>query len=140
MEFDVDKGTGYYDYIFGPYKFSSVAFLLDSFLLSLTSDKLGTTVLQISKESPDATEIDKKIFSLSQLPNIKTISVSRNFGYIAPDLGEPEYNFTTKNFEFNKEKIQAYDQIINDEITKLGIDRTVYTLINTSTEQWLPKQ
>ncbi|MBA3758260.1 hypothetical protein H0X10_01340 [Candidatus Saccharibacteria bacterium] len=128
---NVEKRSGSIQYSLGLYGSCGIQAEPTSYTLCLTNIKQKKVALSIDPLKVNTDSIDKKINELMRLQDITDVSAYRNFIYISPKFGKPAYDPATNSYDYNAiVKKQVNDQI-NQKISELGINRGIYTIINT---------
>jgi hypothetical protein len=97
-----------------------------------TKDENGKKVaLLVNQEQENTDSINIKIEQLARLSEVKSVSIYGRYIYISPDIGNPQPNPQTGFFEYDKTTVKNANAIINQEIDRIGISRSTYTIINT---------
>lgn len=132
LSFDVDKQIGYYLYTFSDFGYESMESTINGYILNIGSGKASKSALFIDLNSENVNSIDKKIFQLEKIPEIKSISIYDKFISIVPEYGNLEYDAKLRSFEPNKEILKKAAETINKKIDELKIDRTKFVFSNFS--------
>lgn len=133
LEFDTERAEGAYSYSFGEYRLKSVVMIDENkYIVALIDNKQRSVALLIDRGIIGTDNIDKKVMDLQNLSVVDYVSVYKNFIYMAGDIGEPEYNTSTKRREYSPEKKRVTASKINAEIDRLGIDRSKYTITSNA--------
>lgn len=91
---------GSINYSFGSYSNCGISMnSATGYLVCIINKSSDRSMIAINTSKDNSTNIDKKIFELSEKPDIEHITVYRNFIKITPNTGSPVYNPTTKNYE-----------------------------------------
>lgn len=131
LNMDVDSKAGYSDISLADYEFCGLQTSENGYVLCLINSKGNKVALLVDPAASDTDSIDKKIAKLLKLPEVNDISAYGQFVFIVPELGELAYDPAVGGFGYNQEAKGRVASIINQEINRLGIDRSKYTLINT---------
>jgi len=129
LDFNVNERSGFYSIRFGKYGFNSISPVgSNTYLVSVTDDTGRVAVLAVNSSSKNKDSIDQKVLDLQALNVIEFVSAYDRELYIAADIGEPIYNSTTKRLGYDPEVKKSAAEKINQEIDRLGIDRSYYTI------------
>ena len=132
LEFDIASRSGSMQYSYGAYSPCGVETAQNpGYVLCLTNPRKDKVAIYIDPSQDNVDSIDKKLLALLDQPYISAISAYRSFIYISPELGEPEYDEPSKGFAPNPEIKQKTTQDINKIIKELGINPSLYSIINT---------
>lgn len=131
LNLDIAKRSGYYEYTFGGYKFNTLQPSVNGgYILNLTNDKLQAVALLINPASPNKDNIDKKIVQLHNRPEVSSVSIYGKYIYISPNLGQPSYQASIGGYGYDPQTIRQVNDQLNTDIKRIGIDTTVYKIIN----------
>lgn len=128
---DLDSRSGSAIYSFGEYGFCGLKAYAQAALLCVQTDEGKRSVLVIDLTRDNDDSIDKKVAQLLKLSEVKDVSAYKQFIFISPELGDLVTNPTTGDFEYDPATRQRVADLIRQKVDELGIDRTVYTVINT---------
>lgn len=134
LNLNTETHQGFYEYTFGSYAFNAIQLAPDGYILSLTDNKQRRVALYVKQADADNDAIDRKIADLQKLTEIKRLSIYDKYIFISPDLGSLVYDSTSENYTYNPLTKKKVNTKINQEIDRLGIDRKVYSIVNTSEE------
>lgn len=129
--FDISKKEGFLEYGLGSYKYCGIKTGDTSYVLCIADKSNKRLALRINLMMTNNDSIDKKIAELSMIRQVKNISIYGRYIYISPDVGNPQPNPQTGFFEYDKTTVINANLKINQEIDRLGISRSAYTIINT---------
>lgn len=134
LNLDVDKQSGYYEYTFGKYEYCGLQSTSTGYLLCVRDPKTTVTyALNITQSKDDLSDgIDKKFLELLDVAEIKSASMYKNFVFISPELGELVYNKSLRSFGYDPVVRKNANQKIDEELTKLGFNKSTYTITNTA--------
>lgn len=130
--FDVNSRVGYYEYSLGSYKFTGLSAAGENYILSLNDNKNRGVALLIQPAIKDVDSIDKKVSQLQKLDVVSFVSTNGRYIYISANMGEPVYDKASKSFVDNPATKKAAAQKINQEIDRLGIDRSKYVITSNA--------
>jgi hypothetical protein len=89
--------------------------------------------LRIDNNSNNSDSIDKKVAEIQKLSEVSDVSAYGKYIYVVPDLGEPTYIQSLGEFGYNPIAVKSINDVINNKIDKLGIDKNNYSVISTIT-------
>lgn len=130
FELNPETKIGYVQYSYSDYEpcglepVRGVGYVLC--LINTKDDKVAVLV----NNSTGTDNIDKKILSIIGQPYVSNVSIYKNYVYISPDLGEPEYQEAIKGFGYDAELAKSVDSKLNALIDEIKIDRSRYTIVN----------
>ena len=134
LYFDVEERSGYYQYTFDDYVYCGVSVFGEKYGVCV-DDGLGSnrsrSVLLINPEEENTDSIDKKIYKLSELEEVKTISIYNNYIHISPEVGELAFDEELGRYTYSESLINRASSSINQHIDKYNIDTDKYNIINT---------
>jgi len=132
LDFDVDTKTGYLDYSFGPFTTCGATPSGPSAYIVCIKDKNEKTyALFINQASKNTDSIDKKFAELSNNTAFKAVTLNNQFIFITPEIPLIR-NSATNEYEYDPVAQKSAASTISSEIDKLGIDKKIFTIINTS--------
>lgn len=114
------------------YSFCGIQATDNNYILCLVNKRGDRVALQIDQSKTDQDNIDKKVAQLLQLPGVKNVSVYDKSIFISPDLGELVYDESIKSFNYDPATKKAINDGINSKLVELGIDKSVYRVVNMS--------
>lgn len=128
VKFDIVNRNGYFAYSFGIYKYNSIASTTSNnqFVLNVSNPQGNRVALLINPLESNSDNIDKKIAELQKDPNIKTVSIYKNFITIVPII--PTFTNNLGMTEFDSSKTKEINQQISDSITRVGINQKDYII------------
>lgn len=132
LELNIDNRDGYIGYSPGSYNYCGMHTDSAGYTLCLINTKQSRVALHIDNQNTDNNSIDQKVAQLLKLPEVDTISAYGQYIYIVPNAGQLTYDSASRSFGYDPEKLAAASDKINQEINKLGIDRSNYIIRNTS--------
>lgn len=132
VDFDTTQKSGSVDYDTGGYESCGAKLSSSSYLVCLINSRQDKSALYINRGAVNADSIDKKVLDVLDNKDIKTLSIYGQFVYITPELGEPQYIASLREYGFSSQARQAAAQSIQNSISKAGIDTSVYKIINTT--------
>ena len=132
FQIDLGKRSGYMQYDFGDYHYCGLQRQADNYLVCVRDEKGDSVALYVDRTTSDTDSIDKKIVELAKLSEIKKISAQGKYIFISPDLGKLVYNDSLQIFDYDPTTKKSVNDAINQKINSLGIDRNIYTIINTA--------
>lgn len=128
---DISKKQGHIVLSFGKSTFCGMGTDTASSVICLKNEKGRKVALLINRAKENNDSIDKKIEQLFALPEIKDISIYGRFIHISPNAGELIYDETLKTHRYDTTVVKNVNSKISLEIDKLGIDRSIYTVVFT---------
>lgn len=128
LNLDLVNKRGFYEYVFGEYKYNTLQPSGTGYILSLTNNKNRKVAILVDQTSNDVDSIDQKIIELQKMPEISFVSIYDKLIYVYADLGKPAYDSLTKSYINNPQIKQSVSSAINKELNALGIDRRTYTI------------
>lgn len=132
LSLNINEKSGYFSQVFGGYMFNDINTEESGYILGLTNNKNRKIGLWVTHEAANEDSIDKKVFDLQKLFEVKSVSVYSNLIYISADIGEPVYNPVTRQRNYDPAEKKAAADKINAEIDRLGIDRSKYTITSNA--------
>lgn len=129
-EFNPDSRAGYIQYSMGEYGFCGLQPDVSGYTLCLVNHQGKKTALRIDSTKNNTDSIDQKLFSLSKISEVKEVSAYDRFIYVSPNLGSLVYDPVRNINTYDPVMRKSVNAKINQELVKLGIDRTMYTIIN----------
>jgi hypothetical protein len=134
LKFDPETKKGHYVYSLGEYTYCGIKNISNDVVSLCIDNPYNSTrkqsVLSININSPLSNPIDKSTLSLLLTPQVKTLSVYKNYVHISPELGEFQNNVETGEFEYNPDTVKSVNQIIKNKVKELNIDTGLYTVVN----------
>lgn len=130
-KFDITKKEGYLEYGLGSYRYCGIKTNDTSYVLCIADKSNKRLALRINQTVTNNDSIDKKIAELSLVRQVKNISIYGRYIYISPDVGSLQPNSQTGLFEYDKATVKNANSVISQEIDRLGISRSAYTIIKT---------
>jgi hypothetical protein len=131
INIDSNDQTGFIEYSFGDFRFNAISYQGSSYVLSLTDNKDRKIALLISQAADDSGSIDKKIEQLQKMSQVSLVSIYDKYIYISPNAGPLTYISSINGYGYDPTLVKTTKNMINLEVDKLGIDKSVYTVINT---------
>ncbi len=128
--FDVEKQSGYQVYSLGGYSLVSVQPAANGFLLGVSDYRHKKEALLVDLRSIDVSSIDKKVFELEKLPQIKDLTIydkSILYSSAVPIV----YDQAQHSFVYDPKALDGIQQIVDKRFKELGVDSS-YTITNTS--------
>lgn len=127
---NIDSRQGYIHYSLGDYGFCGIQNESGGYVLCLINSKNDKVALFVDQRADNMGSIDKKVAELLKVPQVKDLSVYDRFIYVSPETGELVYDQAAGGFVPEPATLAAANQAINQAVVRLGIDRSVYTVIN----------
>jgi len=126
VKFNIENRSGYLAYSFGSYKYNSISKSTsgNQFVVNVTNPQGNKVALLINPNENNNDNIDKKIAELQKDPNIRTVSIYKNYITIVPNIPAS----TQPNSQFDQSKVKDINQQINNRINSLGINQKEYTI------------
>ncbi len=132
VRFDTETGVGHFSFRFSDYRFVSSSLGREGYYLNLTDYKNNTVVLAFNSSALSGDAIDKQVLALQHEPLVKNVTAYEKYIFITPDLGEAQYDSSLDAFTYSSEDVNRNDKRIKQLLQDIGIDTTLYTVINTS--------
>lgn len=126
---DVDSRSGYMEYSFGDYTYCGLQVVKNGYILCVTDGRGKNSALLINQTQKNTGSIDKKVSDLFNLVGVSDISSYGRFIYVSPDISQLTNPGT---FNFNQVKVRDFNNQLNTEVSRLGIDPKIYQVISTS--------
>lgn len=125
VKFNITSKDGYLVYSFGGYKYNSLVSTTNNqqFVLNLTNPKGNKVALLVNPSEVNNDNIDKKVAELQNNPNVKTVSIYKNYITIVPNI-PADFN-GPKNI-LDPTKVSQLNQQITNTIKEVGIDTNIY--------------
>ncbi|HUP26723.1 MAG TPA: hypothetical protein VM124_03710 [Candidatus Limnocylindrales bacterium] len=130
LNLDVDKRAGYILYSYGNYRFCGMRTENIGPVLCMINGDDKAVALFVDPTTDNTDSIDKKISQLLNLSEAKMVSAYGNYIFISPNLGEAEYQPSLRVFGYDPKLIETTNSTIAEEIDRVGIDRSKYTIFN----------
>ena len=131
INFDTASRTGYFEYSFGDYKFCGLQQdTASAYLLCVINNKGNKAALRIDGMTANKDSIDKKVAQLQKRTEINIVSIYGNYIYISPNLGQLAYQPSIGGYGYDPATQKKVAGEINADIKNVGIDTSVYTVIN----------
>lgn len=127
--FDVQERRGLVSYDLGNYSFCGIGVGQKGYDLCVLSPGEKRFGLRIKLDQTKADDIDQDLLRLEALTQVETISVYGSFIHILQNVGNPRLDRATGSYEYPQDKIDSTTATINGQLDRLGIDRSVYTVI-----------
>jgi len=127
---DIENRKGSIEYSYGDYRFSGMRKDGFGYILALTNNKGRKVALYIDRTGVNQDSIDKKMAELQKIAEVSSVSIYDTSIFIAPELGDPVANKTTGKFDYDPKILKSVNAKINEKISQLGINKTVYTIFN----------
>jgi len=128
-----DTLSGSIMYSLGRYQYCGLETTTNGYIVCIND---GTTKAALSiNDTLTDTQIDKQVEQLRQQPDITYVSANNSIIFITPVGGGTVYDPTTNSYGPNPTAEAATNKVINTEIDKLGINRSVYTIVFTAPSQ-----
>ncbi len=131
FNFDVNNQVGYIGYDLGGYEFCGIEGNDGGYAICLVNNRQQRIALQIDKAAKANDYIDKQVYELLRYAEVDDVSIYGKFITITPELGPSIYNPAAKDYGPDPVVQQRVTRAINQAITKLGINRQVYTITTT---------
>lgn len=129
--FNTETRNGYYSYTFGEYMFCGIKSLdINRYILCIQNSTNNKQALIIDTNKEDKDSIDKKLLALSKNEYIESVSIYRDNIYISPNAGSMEYDQALEMFNYNQKTLNETNKRIKEELVKIGIDTTRYSIFN----------
>jgi len=132
LSLNLNRRDGLVEYSMGEYSFGNVQSAVGGYVLALNSSRFKKVAIYIDQKTNNKDEIDKKVSELQKLEEISSLSIYDNYVYISPNLGELVYNNSLRAFNYDPAIKKTVNSKINSEIDRLGINRNIYHIVNTS--------
>lgn len=132
LSFDVNSGLGSVDYVSSgtkPCGFAGVDSA--SYTLCVISKKQNKFALLINRNSDNEDSIDQKVSELEIMPEVKAISVYKNFIFLTPNLGDVQYLPETNTYGYSSTTKAVVNSKIADKVASLKFPSS-YVIKNTS--------
>lgn len=130
LGFDIDKASGSIIYSLGGYSLCGVQSVKSGYVICVIDSKKKKAALFVDSTQIDMDSIDKKIDKLSQLPQVRAVSIYGRFVHISPNYG-PRVITPDGNYDIDRSKKQGVDAAIQNELDAIGIDRKAYDIKST---------
>lgn len=131
IQLNVDTQSGFIGYRLGDFQFCGTQDDIDGYLLCLIDNTSKKVALRINGAAVNNDNIDKKVEDLQKLSEVKGVSAYGKYIFISPNLGQVTYNNSLHSFGYDPATKKVINSKIDSEVTKLGVDRAVYKVINT---------
>lgn len=131
---NVNDGSGSVDYVFDKYQFCGFQAAGSNYILCVFNDKSEKSALYFDMSKTDTDNIDQKILTIRNTPGVSAVTPYGTYIYVVPDYGDPVYDSTQRLYLPDPAKVKSADAAVTSAISKSGIDRSVYTIINTGTQ------
>lgn len=127
---DANSGTGSIQYSFGEYQFCGLQNTANEqgYVLCIITPENSRTALYIDPRKPNEDNIDKKILDLATNLDIDSISIYKNFVYIAPEFGELVYDPAINGYASAPAVRKQVNASIAQSIRGSAIDTRVYQI------------
>lgn len=131
LNLDTATQTGSLQYSFGDYKYCGIQ--TDSstkYLLCVINNRGLKSELSIDQTINNRGSIDQKVDILQSRSEIKAISMYNNLIFISPNFGQLNYQSSTGDYGPSPSIVEEINAKINEDIKNVGIDTSVYKIIN----------
>jgi hypothetical protein len=129
---DADKATGYGAYTLGNLTLKSMQASGKTILLTVTDSRYHASALLIGNDADTSGGIDKQVGELDSLQSVKSLSAYGTTIFITPSVGALVYNADNRDYEYSPTILKSANDSINAKIKQLGINTSVYKIINTA--------
>lgn len=129
---DPSRGDGFVSLGLKDYQFCGIQTQSTSYVLCLINSSQKKVALMIDTEKPDTDNISHKISELLGVPEISSVSIYGSFVYISPRAGSLVYDSSAGGFGYDQNILKQSSSAIESAISRLGINRTNYTIKNTA--------
>ncbi|MDB5164957.1 MAG: hypothetical protein JWL89_583 [Candidatus Saccharibacteria bacterium] len=130
MVLDQESLSGSTQFSYGSGQYCGISQSANGYVLCQITTKDNNVALYINTSQQNTDSIDKKIYGLLQSPDVSDVSAYKNFIYISPNLGQPIYNLSSGEYEYDPAIKASTNKNINQLIGRLGINTSRYTVIN----------
>ena len=125
----VDPGVGSFEFVNTGYDICGTNSIGQDTILCLINKRQQKQALFVNSSADIVSPIDSQIATLFDVPEIKDISIYKNYIFITPELGEPTYNQRSGNFEYNDTVKSVVSKKIQDAIKNSGLNQDQYTVV-----------
>lgn len=126
---DPKKSMGSIDFDFGHLEYGSAQSYANTYLLAMKSPDSKRVAIIVDRSKP-SDDINEKFYDLQRKPFVNTATLSGDYIYIMPSLGQAEWNPATGIFEYSATKKKETNDEINNFIKERGFDTSKYKIIN----------
>lgn len=130
IRIDVKNRRANIDYTLGDLNQCGVSHDGNQYTVCVIDSTSTKRALLVNTALNNTDSIDQKINKLAQDGHVKTLSVYKTFIYVSPELGEREYISQIGGFGYSEQKTVDAFEAINKKALELGIDPSVYSIIN----------
>ena len=128
LNLDPNKRSGYYDVLFGEYKYCGLNPGVTTYSLCMLDRKSNRVAFFVDPAQPNTDSIDQKISRLAGLIYINKVSAYQNSIFISGNFGETKYQADRKGYDYDPATKKAAIDAINQAIGQAGIDRSKYQI------------
>lgn len=128
LNMDVNNMNGYISYSFGEYEFCGQQSTTGGYLLCVTNEKGKNAALYVDQASNNSDFVDRKIFELQRVANIRDVTAYGGYIFISPDFGPLIYDSSNNGYGYNPVTKQSIIDAVNQRVDELDIDRKVYQI------------
>ena len=130
LRLDVDHQTGFREYSVGDYQLCGTQNDLSGYTLCLINNKDIKVALRIDESIDNKDSIDKKVVEFQKAPEMKSVSIYKNYIYISPNLGQLKYDSAAKGYVYDSDIKKKVNAAVDQKIKELKIDTNIYHIIN----------
>lgn len=128
ISLDTEKKQGSADIVLDNQNTCGFGDALEGYIICVIHNS-SKIALYINPLEGATSAIDKKVFEIEKIKDVRSVSAYKNLVYIAPNYGEPEYDANLNNYIISDSVITRINSQINQSVERIGIDRTKYQVI-----------